>query len=51
MSHHTEAFTDDDGLWGWQCFNPECHEEECGYERLADAEAAADEHEQSEADR
>lgn len=45
MSHHVEAFLDDEGLWGWQCFDPECREEATGFEDLDSAESDADLHE------
>lgn len=42
--HHVEAFTHDTGCrdWGWQCFT--CGEEDCGYDSLAKAERAGDQH-------
>ena len=44
MSHHTEAFLDDDGKWGWQCFEPGCKAEFVGLADCYTAEAMADRH-------
>lgn len=44
MSHHVEAFFDDDGVWGWQCFEPGCGAEATGFEDLDSAESDADLH-------
>lgn len=44
MSHHTETFLDDDGKWGWQCFEPSCKAESTGLADPATAEALADRH-------
>lgn len=41
--HHVEAFLDDDG-WGWQCFEPECRQEQMGFEDLVSAESDGDLH-------
>lgn len=38
MSHHVEAFFEDDGVWGWQCFEPNCDAVEGGFEDLDSAE-------------
>ena len=41
--HYTEAFiVDVEGYWGFQCFT--CGYESTGYEDLASAESAADQH-------
>lgn len=45
MSHHTEAFFDDDGNWGWQCFEPGCAAQGDDFEDLDSAESDADLHE------
>lgn len=45
MNHHTEAFLDDDGKWGWQCFEPSCKFEEIGLADCYTAESIAARHE------
>lgn len=43
-SHHTEAFLDEDGGWGWQCFERACGKEVTGLADCFTAEAMADRH-------
>jgi hypothetical protein len=42
VNHHVEAFLEDGGGWGWQCFT--CGAEAEGFHHLYDAEDAMDEH-------
>lgn len=44
MSHHVEVFREDDGTWGYQCFEPQCGEEAVGFEDFDSADAAGEEH-------
>lgn len=44
MTHHVEAFFDDDGVWGWQCFEPDCDAVDSGFADIGAAEASADKH-------
>jgi hypothetical protein len=44
MSHHVETFFDDDGKWGWQCFDPECRQEATGFTDIDSAQIAGDGH-------
>jgi hypothetical protein len=44
VSHHVEVFFDDNGDWGWQCFEPNCDAVDGGFTDISAAESSADKH-------